>query len=339
LARKVSARAIPPLLSAAIVADRPSAGPDGAVARAIPVLAAGHLPADPAAPAQSRLLLAAGAKPWPGDVAVTEEVTGAAVARLTRNVAMGELLSPLAPGTPYAWDVTGEVHIKLYSGHLAALDDEIVLAGGNRLAVETDADDWEIIGFAEATLVAPGEYRLRRLLRGQGGTDWAMGACAAGNRVVVLDERPALLPVPGAWLGLTVDLRAYAGRHDETGEAFAAEIGLGPVLPLAPAHPRAERPAGATDIAFTWQRRSRADTDSWALADAPLEVVHEAYRVTIFDGPDAVRTIESGLPSATYGAAEQTADFGAPPADFAFTVAQLSPVYGPGHAATGAFTA
>jgi len=337
LARKVSARAIPPLLSAAIVADRPSAGTDGAVARAIPVLAAGHVPADPSAPAQSRLLMAAAAKPWPGDVAVTEEVTGASVARLTRNVAMGELLSPLAPGTVCAWDLTAEVHVKLYSGHLASLDDEVVLAGGNRLAVKTDAGDWEILGFAEATLVAPGEYRLRRLLRGQGGTDWAMGACAVGNSVVVLDDRPSLLPVSGAWLGLTVGLRAYAGRHDDTGEAFAADIGLGPVLPLPPAHPRAERPAGSTDIDFAWQRRSRADTDSWALSDAPLEVTPEAYRVTIFDGPDAARTIESDVPTATYTAAEQAADFGAPPAAFAFTVAQLSPVYGPGHAVSGVF--
>lgn len=175
LARKVSARAIPPLISAAIVADRPPAGSEGAPARAIPVLAAAHLPADPAAPAQSRLLLAAGAKPWPGDVAVTEDGTGASVARLTRNAPMGELLSPLAAGTIFAWDETGEVHLRLYSGHLAALDEAVVLAGGNRLAIETDAGDWEIVGFAQATLVAPGEYRLRRLLRGQGGTDRAMG--------------------------------------------------------------------------------------------------------------------------------------------------------------------
>ncbi|RYE88751.1 MAG: hypothetical protein EOP19_00325 [Hyphomicrobiales bacterium] len=116
-------------------------------------------------------------------------------------------------------------------------------------------------------------------------------------------------------------------------------LGLGPVLPLAPAHPSAERAVGSSDIVISWQRRSRADTDSWALADAPLEVTPEAYRVIIFDGPDVVRTIETAVPSASYGMAEQTADFGAPPGSFAFTVAQLSPVYGPGHAATGAFVA
>ena len=339
LARKVSARAIPPVLAAAIVADRPATGIVGTVARALPVVAGAHLPAETATPGQSRLLLAAGAKPWPGDVSIAEETTGGAVARLTRNAAMGELLSPLAAGTVFAWDAANELHIRLYSGHLASTDDSVVLAGGNRVAVETDAGDWEIVGFAEAELLAPGEYRLTRLLRGQGGTDWAMGPSAAGNCVVVLDERPTLLPLPGAWLGETVALRAYAGRHDETGSAFEVEAGPGPLLPLAPAHAKAERAAGSDDIALSWLRRSRADTESWAVAEAPLDIAPEAYRVTILDGPDAVRVIETGTPSASYAAADQTADFGAPPASFAFTVAQLSPTFGPGHVAAGSFAA
>ena len=63
----------------------------------------------------------------------------------------------------------------------------------------------------------------------------------------------------------------------------------------------------------------------------------EAYRVTIFDGATPVRSIAATGPAAIYSAAEQTADFGAPPPDFVFTVAQLSPLYGPGHAAEGVF--
>lgn len=336
LARKITARAIPPALTAAIVADRPAGGGSGAPVQAIPVLAAAQLPMEPAGSA-SRLLLAAAAKPWPGDVSVTEDVTGAAVARLTKNAAMGELLSPLGPGTIYAWDMASEVHLRLYSGHLAPLDDEVVLAGGNRIALEVAEGAWEVIGFAGAELVAPGEYRLRRLLRGQGGTDWAMGTAAPGSRVVVLEERSRLLSVPGAWIGGEVGLRAYAGRHDEVGQAFTADIGLGPILPLAPSHLRAERPAGSSDIAFTWLRRSRADADNWALADAPLDTAPEGYRVTILDGATPVRNIDSLSASVTYTAAEQTADFGSLPAAFTYTVAQVSPVWGLGHPATGTF--
>lgn len=155
----------------------------------------------------------------------------------------------------------------------------------------------------------------------------------------MLDERSTLLPVPGGWLGAELDLRAFAGRHDETGEVFAADIGLAPVLPLAPVHLRAERVVGGSDIALSWLRRSRADADSWAVADAPLDVAPEAYRIEIFNGATLVRTIAASTTTATYTAAQQTTDFGAPPASFAFAVAQLSPVYGPGHAAAGSFVA
>lgn len=108
-------------------------------------------------------------------------------------------------------------------------------------------------------------------------------------------------------------------------------------MPLAPSHLLAERPAGSSDVVLTWLRRSRTDTDNWALADAPLDVVPEGYRVTILDGVTPVRTLDSSSAFATYTTAEQTADFGSLPSAFAFTVAQLSPVWGPGHAATGAF--
>jgi hypothetical protein len=337
LARKISARAIPPVLTAAIVADRPGGGTEGSSAKALPLVAAAHVPPEPASPSQSRLLLVASAQPWPGDVSITEAVTGASVARLTRNAALGELLSPLSAGTIYAWDMANALHVRVYTGHLSPRDDEVVLAGGNRLAVETDAGDWEIVGFAEAELQTPGEYRLSRLLRGQGGTDWAIGTTGAGIRVVVLDDRPTALPLPGAWLGEAIDLMVYAGRSDSVGTALEAQVGLGPVLPLAPAHLTAERAAESDDIGFSWLRRSRADTDSWAVADAPLEVVPEAYRLTILDGADAVRVVDLSAPAATYGAAEQIADFGSLPAAFDFTVAQLSPVYGPGHPASGSF--
>jgi hypothetical protein len=68
--------------------------------------------------------------------------------------------------------------------------------------------------------------------------------------------------VPAAWLGETVPLRAYAGAADGEGTVFETELGLGPVLPLAPVHLRALRDAGG-DVALSWVRRSRFDTDSW----------------------------------------------------------------------------
>ena len=335
-ARRVSARAVPPVLEAAIVSGRPPAAALAAVPRAIPVMVAAHLPPDPASPGQSRLLLAAAANPWPGEVTVTDQASGAAVARLARNCALGELDAPMTSGQIFTWDEYTVLTVRLYSGHLSSKDDELVLAGANRLAIETESGAWEVVAFGNAELLSPGLYKLTRLLRGQMGTGHAVGP-AAGRRVVVLDDRPLLIPVPPQWLGETRVLRAYAGRSDPTGLAFTADLDLAALLPLAPAHLSGERMAGSNDIALSWVRRSRADTDSWALSDAPLEHQPEAYAVTILDGAAVVRTIEVAVPGATYPATQQTADFGAPPMSFAFRVTQTSPVFGAGHATEGLF--
>jgi len=271
-------------------------------------------------------------------VTLVDDLTGTGLLALTVTATLGELTAPLAPGAIFTWDEVSAVELVLYTGHLASKDDDEVLAGANRIAVETDGGDWEIIGFGDADLTGPQHYRLTRLLRGQGGTDWAIGTCSAGNRVMLLDGRVSLLPVPGTWLGTSAELRSFAGPADPSGTLAEVAIGLGPVLPLAPVHLRAVGD-GAGNVALSWVRRSRADPDSWATDDAPLDVTPEAYRVTILNGTTPVRTIDTAAPAATYAVAQQTADFGAPPASFDFTLVQLSPLYGPGHAAAGWFHA
>lgn len=336
-ARRISARAMPPAIEAAIVTDRPRA----AIAappppRALPLLAAAHLPPEPGE-AGSRLLLAASASPWPGHVAVHDDMTGARIARLGGRAALGELTAPLAPGPLALWDRANVLAVTLHSGHLAAADPLAVLAGANRIAVETDAGGWEVIGFAEAELAAPSLYHLRQLLRGQAGTDPAIGPAGAGNRVVVIDGRAALPPVPAGWVGSVVTLRHYAGTADPTGALLEVAIGVEPLLPLAPVHLRGARDPATGDVILTWVRRSRADTDSWVPAEPPLEAAPEACRVKILGGGMPVRDIAADAPRAIYAAAAQAADFGALPDNFVFTVSQLSPLYGAGHAATGAF--
>jgi len=334
LARKVSARAVAPTLHAAVLSERVSRSGGAPPALAEPVMVAAHLPGEASAPGVSRLLLAAWASPWPGTVEVQLGATGAPLARLTRPAAIGELASTLAPGPLELWDRQA-LSVTLYGGHLADVEEAAALAGSNQLAVETEAG-WEVIGFAGAELVSAGTYRLTRLLRGQGGT--AVGAAAVGARIVVLDEAVAVLPVEPGWVGDTLALRALAGRRDAEGTEFAAEIGLGPLTPLAPAHLRAVLD-GSGDVALTWVRRSRADAGSWAALEVGLDYPPEAYRVTIFDGVLAVRTIEVTAPSASYPAAAQLADFGALPAGFDFAVSQLGAEFGPGTAVRGEFSA
>jgi hypothetical protein len=334
VARKISARAVAPVLHPAVLSERGSRGSAAPAPVAEPLLVAAHLPGEASSPGVSRLLLAAWASPWPGTVEMQLASTGASLARLTRPAAMGELVSALAAGPLHLWDGQA-LTVTLFGGHLADVDAGAALAGSNRIAVETDAG-WEVIGFAGAELVSAGAYRLTRLLRGQGGT--AVGVVAAGARVVVLDEAVAVLPVEPGWVGDTLALRAFAGRRDAEGTEFAAEVGLGPLTPLAPGHLRAARDSSG-DVALHWTRRSRADAGSWAALEVGLDFAPKAYRVTIFDGAVPVREFEVSTPSASYPAAAQVADFGVLPAGFDFAVSQLGAEFGPGAAATGAFSA
>jgi hypothetical protein len=336
--RRASLIALPPASPAAIVADRPLPLTATTSPRAIPVAAAAHLPADPAAPGSSRLVLAATSTPWPGEVTVTEDAGGAELAALTRKAGLGVLVAPFGPGPLAVWDDANALRVTLYSGHLAAADDPAVLAGANRIAVETDGGGWEIVGFAAATLTAPATYELRHLLRGQGGTGAAMGAAAMGNRVMVLDGAVAADPVPIDWLGATLALHAFGGRADPTGTPLTAAIELAPALPLAPVHLAARRDPAIGDVTLSWVRCSRADTGAWTAMEVPLDAAPEAYVVSVLAGSAPVRTLSATAPAAVYAAADQIADFGVLPAAFTFTVAQVSPTLGPGLAAEGAFS-
>jgi hypothetical protein len=150
-----------------------------------------------------------------------------------------------------------------------------------------------------------------------------------GARVVVLGAATPDFPVPAHQLGTSRDL--LVGDH-----AVSVTLDIGPALPLTPLELMAVRQTDGA-IAMTWRRRSHADPGTWSLGEPPLEYVPEAWRVEIMNGGSVLRTLSPSTGSVTYGAAEQTADFGAPPAGFAWSVAQVSPALGPGHKAWGEF--
>ena len=334
LARRVTARTLPSHMSVATGIDRPLAAGAGPAVRSLPHVVVAHLPPLPADPARSRLVVAAYAQPWPGSVQLVDDATGALAANLPRRGLLGTVAAPMRLGPTGVWDNGNAVEVTLLAGHLSSAEPLAVLSGSNRLAIETDSGGWEVIGFAQAELVSAGRYRLTGLLRGLEGTE--LGTAAAGKAVMVLDGRTTTLPVEQGWLGEARDFRVYAGAADIEGVALSVATGVALALPLPPVHLRATRIASG-DIALRWVRRSRGDGDGWGAAESPLEHVPERYRLTIFDGMTAVRTLEVTGPDALYAGAEQAADFGGPPSGFAFTVAQVSPVLGVGHAARGEF--
>lgn len=330
--RRVTARTLA-MPQAVAVDDEAVVAGTGGYAAAKPLVVAVHLPAAVSGPDHTRLLLAAHARPWPGVLQVVDEVTGATLTEIGRGTAMGGLASDLLAGPLGVMDGQA-IEVELHAGHLATAELAAVMAGANRLAVEGDGGHWEILGFVSAELIGPRRYRLEGLLRGLGGTEVDSGSI--GNRVVVYDERAPTLPVPRSWLGEVHALRIHAGRHDLTGATMDLELGLDPALPLRPVHLAAARVSGG-DVHLSWTRRSRLDGDAWGLGDAPLDFAPERYRIGVTDGVAEVRSVEVTTPDWTYTAAHQIADFGALPANFTFTVAQVSAVLGAGHEAVGEF--
>ncbi len=227
------------------------------------------------------------------------------------------------------------------------MTDVALFGGGNALAVEAAAGVWELLQAGQAELIAPGRYRLTRLLRGQRGTEHAIGNPApAGARVVVLDKTLASLPIAEADLGLPWNWRVGPAARAVIDASYTAlaftPAGRG-LVPFAPVHVeqpwRTARSPG--DLTIRWTRRSRAlVADAWEQVEVPLAEDLESYDVQILDGTAVKRTLTSATASVLYTAAQQSADWGAPlgPGQaLAIRIYQLSNRLGRGTPATVIF--
>ncbi|MFV0666068.1 hypothetical protein [Denitromonas sp.] len=153
-----------------------------------------------------RPLVAAHAVPWPGEMAVFRSPSTDGFGLLTTFgscARIGALVSDFFAGPTSRFDLGNALVIDLLTGTLESVTELTLFGGANALAIERAPVVWEIVQAGAAELLAPGQYRLTRLLRGQRGTEDAMGNPApAGARVVVLDDSLASLPIAEADLGI-----------------------------------------------------------------------------------------------------------------------------------------
>jgi hypothetical protein len=208
-------------------------------------------------------------------------------------------------------------------GGLQSVSMLALLNGANRIAVQAQTGEWEIIGFQIAEEVSPDVWHLGGLLRGLAGTEDATAAGALIDApLVVLDQSVTPLGLQAEEAGLTLNwiVEAYGSAGGRAGPiAFAG--GIRAETPLAPAHLNAERAADG-DVALSWVRRSRIDADGWSGDDVPLDESSEAYRLQILDGDAAMRTVSVTTNTFVYTAAMELADFGATQAAISFRVRQ-----------------
>jgi hypothetical protein len=290
-----------------------------------------------------RPLVAAHAVPWPGEIAVLRSPATDGFELLTTfgsRARIGALAFDFWPGPVSRFDLGNALVIDLLSGTLESVTDLTLFGGANALAVESAPGAWEIVQAGMAELIAKGRYRLTRLLRGQRGTEGAMGSPApAGARVVVLDASLASLPITEADLGLPWNWRIGPASRPVSDETYVAQsftpAGAG-LRPFSVAHVEQpwRRPRSPGDLTIRWTRRSRAlSADSWGAVEAPLAEEAEAYEVEVLDGATVKRVLNAVITSAVYTAADQTADWGAllgPGDSLAIRIFQLSALIGRG---------
>jgi hypothetical protein len=284
---------------------------------------------DPVAPR-----LAVTALPWPGAVAVwdADQDAGYELNRLiAAPAAVGITQSVLARARPGVWDRGEALRVRMIRGQLSSASPLQVLNGANAVAIgDGSAGTWEVLQFAEAVAVAPGEWDIRLRLRGQSGTDALMPeAWPPGSFVVVLDRTVEQIALVPSKRGLARHYRvgvAARGYDDPAAvhrvEAFAG-IGLRPLAPVHLCH----RVEGGEDR-FHWVRRTRIDGDSWESEEVPLGEAAEAYRVRVLLGAAVVREATVGVPGWTYPAAQRLADGVLGP--WRVEVAQVSDRFGAG---------
>ena len=294
-----------------------------------------------------RPLIAAHAVPWPGEMAVFRSPSTDGFELLTTfggRARIGTLVSDFFAGPTSRFDLGNALVIDLLTGTLESVTDLTLFGGANALAVESASGVWEIVQPGTADLIAPGRYRLSRLLRGQRGTEAAMGnPSPAGARVVVLDDSLATLPIAEADLGIPWNWRIGPASRSVSDETYVAAsftpVGVG-LRPFSVAHVEQpwRKPRAPGDLTIRWTRRSRAlAADSWGAVEVPLVEEVEAYEVEILDVATVKRVLTASTTSAIYTAAQQTTDWGAPlaPGDtLTIRIYQLSALIGRGAAKT-----
>ncbi len=329
--RKVSATRVEPgVYAPALAEDRLfdravpiSAGPVYGEFMDLPLLRGNELPHAPT--------VAVTATPWPGEMAVLSAPQDAGYALeglVPRRAIMGALLDDLPRADAGRWSEAA-VRVKVSGGDLQSRSEIEVLNGANLAAVRAGSGDWEVLQFRDAELIAPDEYRLKGLLRGQAGTDGIMqDIWFAGADFVLLDGAQVQLDVPASWRGLPRHYRIGPAKlaYDSPryGHAIETFEGVG-LRPYAPAHLQA---AGSGDLAVSWVRRTRIDGDSWAGLEVPLGEESEAYRLRVVKGGVLLREVTLAVPSFTYTVAMQGVDGAVAPFDL--EVAQISTTYGAG---------
>jgi len=279
--------------------------------------------------------IAATAKPWPGSVAIysAAQDDGYKLNKvLASRAVIGVSETALVAAKPGVIDRGDPLRVKLVYGDLSSATDGDFLNGANALAIgDGSSNNWEIIQFQDASLVAERTYDLSHRLRGQLGTDGVMpDVWPIGSVVVVLNDALTQIDLAQSARGLARHYRIGPAQRsfDDPSYRHLVEAfdGIG-MRPYSPAHLSVAADAAGGDV-FSWVRRTRIDGDSWQSTEVPLGESSETYLVQVSENGAVIRESQVSTPEFTYSAAAKTAD--GVTGEYEFAVAQVSDRFGPG---------
>jgi hypothetical protein len=208
----------------------------------------------------------------------------AATTTASRKAVLGTAVGVLGPGQPELIDQVNAIEIALVDPEqwLQSRSDDELVTGANLAAL-----GGELFQFGIAEPIAPGRFRLSRLLRGRRGTEFAASAHSAGDPFVLIDAAALqrIVLEPGQ-RGSVLSARPL-GLADGSAPAVTCVASGEALRPPSPAHLcGAMTAAGALSI--SWVRRSRL---GWAWVDeidAPLGETIERYRVSVEGGSQRI---------------------------------------------------
>lgn len=278
---------------------------------------------------------------WPGGVLIRTDDSGTTWNDLqgfsSPGGTVGYATNTIGVVDARVWDKASSLSVSMSNGDLSSVSELAVLNGVNRFAYGYHGR-WEIIGVQNCSLVSPGTYRLYDMLRGQYGTEWAMGLHTAGDFVVLLsDSDVSAIGMSVSSIGLSREYRGITlDQTIDTDVDYPFTYSGVNLECLSPAYFTGYRQSN-TDWVMTWLRRSRTDGEWRDYVDVGLGETSEAYQVDIFTDntfSTVKRTISSSVTMCTYTSAQQVADFGAAQNYVYAKVYQVSPTVGRGYPTT-----
>lgn len=251
-----------------------------------------------------------------------DDVTFSKVGTFTSKTAIGTSAAALGDfaGGPGVFDETNSIEVNVGGSTLSSYTKENVI-DGTAPAYVIGA---EILYACTAALQSPGVYKLSSLVRGQRGTEWAIGSHATSERVV-------LLQLDGSGLRKVADV---IGDLDATRYYRASTLGASvadsepfidtgvALMPFAPADLRLDLDGGT--FVFRWDRRSRLASVLLGTTAPRLGEETEEYDVELTNG---VTLIDA----ATVTSPEYTS--AGDPTGYTLTVWQKSATVGRGYPA------